>query len=84
MGTVVALHPATLMDTHLVQAAGVQPRSTVDEGATALMRLVTDSALTNGAFYLGLREGRANPQAYDESARGALRALSERLVAAFR
>lgn len=80
--TVVALHPATLMDTHLVQAAGVQPRSTVDEGATALVRLVVDSAPVNGAFYNGLRESRANPQAYDDAARARLRALSERLVAA--
>ncbi|MES2521695.1 MAG: SDR family NAD(P)-dependent oxidoreductase [Gemmatimonadota bacterium] len=79
--TVVALHPATLMDTHLVHAAGVQPRSTVDEGATALFRLITDSALVNGAFYNGLREGRAHPQAYDDSVRAGLRALSERLVA---
>ena len=79
--TVVALHPATLMDTHLVHAAGVQPRSTVDEGATALVRLVVDSAVVHGAFYNGLREARANAQAYDDSARAGLRALSERLVA---
>jgi NAD(P)-dependent dehydrogenase (short-subunit alcohol dehydrogenase family) len=77
----VALHPATLMDTHLVHAAGVQPRSTVDEGATALVRLVVDSAIINGAFYNGLREARANPQAYDDAARAGLRALSDRLVA---
>ncbi|HYW31558.1 MAG TPA: SDR family NAD(P)-dependent oxidoreductase [Gemmatimonas sp.] len=79
--TVVALHPATLMDTHLVHAAGVQPRSTVDEGATALVRLVVDSGITHGAFYNGLRESRAHPQAYDDSVRAGLRTLSERLVA---
>ena len=79
--TVMALHPATLMDTHLVHAAVVQPRSTVDEGATALMRLVVDSTPVSGAFYNGLREARAHPQAYDDSVRAGLRALSERLVA---
>lgn len=79
--TVVALHPATLMDTHLVQAAGVQPRSTVDEGATALVHLVLDSAVVHGAFYNGLREARANAQAYDDSARVQLHALTARLVA---
>ena len=79
--TVVALHPATLMDTHLVLAAGVQPRSSVNEGAEALVRLVLDSAITSGRFYNGMRESRAHPQAYDDAARVQLRALSERLVA---
>lgn len=80
--TVVSLHPATLMDTHLVEAAGVQPRSTVDEGATALMQLITDANITHGAFYRGLVVGRANAQAYDENARAQLRAATERLIAA--
>lgn len=80
--TVVALHPATLMDTHLVAAAGVQPRSTVDEGANALMHLITGTDLQHGAFYRGLVPGRANPQAYDENARAQLKAASERLIKA--
>lgn len=79
--TVVALHPATLMDTHLVEAAGMQARSTVDEGAVALVRLITDSAIVSGAFYRGLIEGRANPQAYDAAAVAQLRALSDKLIA---
>jgi hypothetical protein len=69
------------MDTRMVHAAGVQPRSTVDEGATALVRLIVEGAVTHGAFYTGLREARAHPQAYDDSVRAGLRALSERLVA---
>lgn len=80
--TVVSLHPATLMDTHLVEAAGVQPRSTVDEGATALMQLITDPNITHGAFYRGLTVGRANAQAYDETARAQLKAATEKLIAA--
>ncbi|MBC8087515.1 MAG: SDR family NAD(P)-dependent oxidoreductase [Phycisphaerae bacterium] len=78
--TVVALHPATLMDTHLVEAAGMSPRSTVDEGATALMHLIMDVNITHGAFYRGTIAGRANPQAYDEGARAQLKAVSEKLI----
>ncbi|MEP6835548.1 MAG: SDR family NAD(P)-dependent oxidoreductase [Gemmatimonas sp.] len=79
--TVVALHPASMMDTHLVAAAGMQPRSTVDEGAAALINLVTAPSLTNGMFYNGLRESRANAQAYDEAARARLRVISDSLIA---
>jgi len=79
--TVVSLHPASMMDTHLVEAAGMQPRTTVDEGAVALMNLVTQPTLVNGMFYNGLRESRANPQAYDDAARARLRAISDSLIA---
>jgi NAD(P)-dependent dehydrogenase (short-subunit alcohol dehydrogenase family) len=79
--TVVALHPATLMDTHLVEAAGVRPRSTVDEGATAVMHAITDTTLVSGTFLIGTQAGRANAQAYDDSARAQLKAISDRLIA---
>ncbi len=82
--TVVALHPATLMDTRLVQGAGVQPRSTVDEGAVALLNAVNDTSVASGVFLNGLRVSRANAQAYDESARAQLKAVSERLTSAAR
>ena len=59
----------------------MQPRSTVDEGAVALMNLVTAPSLTNGMFYNGLRESRANPQAYNDSARARLRTISDSLIA---
>lgn len=78
--TVVALHPATLMDTHLVEAAGVRPRSTVDEGATAVMHAITDTTLVSGTFLIGTQTGRANAQAYDEAARAQLKAISDRLI----
>lgn len=79
--TVVSLHPASMMDTHLVAAAGMQPRSTVDDGAVPLMNLITAPSLTNGAFYNGMRESRANPQAYDEAARARLHTISDSLIA---
>lgn len=82
--TVLAMHPASLMDTKLVHAAGVQPRSTVDEGASALMPLLGDSPFPSGSFVNRGEVSRAHPQAYDDVARAKLRTLSEQLTAAFR
>lgn len=79
--SVVALHPASMMDTHLVAAAGMQPRSTVDEGAVAVINLVTAPSVINGMFYNGLRESRANPQAYDDAARARLHTITDSLIA---
>lgn len=77
--TVNALHPATLMNTTMVEQAGVTPRATVDEGADALMQLITGDVGT-GRYFNGLREARANAQAYDEEARARLRELSVELT----
>jgi NAD(P)-dependent dehydrogenase (short-subunit alcohol dehydrogenase family) len=76
-----ALHPATLMDTPMVREAGVQPRSTVDEGAEAVMHLITAAGLESGSYFSGLRPARAHDQAYDADARQRLRRLSEELIA---
>jgi len=78
--SVFALHPATFMDTNMVRSGGITPRSTVDEGADAVMQLVTGEDLEGGAFFNGLRPGRANAQAYDVDARARLRDLSMRLT----
>jgi NAD(P)-dependent dehydrogenase (short-subunit alcohol dehydrogenase family) len=78
--TVSALHPATLMDTPMVQEAGVRPRATVAEGANAVVNLVTGEDIESGSYYNGLREARAAAQAYDEDARNQLRALSQQLT----
>jgi NAD(P)-dependent dehydrogenase (short-subunit alcohol dehydrogenase family) len=77
--TVNALHPATFMDTRMVERAGIEPRSTVDEGADAVMQLITEDVGTGG-YFNGLRPARANAQAYDEDARRRLRELSEELT----
>lgn len=74
-----ALHPATYMDTRMVARAGVEPRSTVDEGADAVMQLITED-VGSGGYFNGLRPSRADAQAYDEEARRALRELSEELT----
>lgn len=78
--TVNALHPATLMDTRMVTEAGIRPRSTVAEGADALVHLITGPDLGTGRYFDGKRPARANAQAYDEEARAQLRRLSEEWV----
>jgi NAD(P)-dependent dehydrogenase (short-subunit alcohol dehydrogenase family) len=78
--TVQSLHPATYMDTHMVRAGGITPRSTVDEGADAVMHLVTGPNLESGQFFNGQQPARANAQAYDAAARARLRALSFELT----
>lgn len=78
--TVNAVHPATLMNTNLVIDAGAQPRSTVDEGADAVMNLITSPSVGTGQYFNQLRAIRAHSQAYDEGARDQLRGLSMRLT----
>ncbi|WP_165966159.1 hypothetical protein [Actinomadura sp. 7K534] len=54
----------------------------MEEGVEATYRLVTDPALddVSGRFYNGLKEARADAQAYDPDARARLRDLSEQLT----
>ncbi|WP_254714466.1 SDR family NAD(P)-dependent oxidoreductase [Actinomadura sp. WMMA1423] len=74
-----ALHPATYMPTKMVTTS---PISTLEEGVRATHRLVTDPALddVSGRFFNGLREARADAQAYDADARARLKALSDELT----
>jgi NAD(P)-dependent dehydrogenase (short-subunit alcohol dehydrogenase family) len=80
--TVNCLHPATYMATTMVREAGVTPVSTVEEGGKAILNLAVSPSLENrtGLYFNGLREGRANPQAYDAGARERLRDLSFKLA----
>jgi NAD(P)-dependent dehydrogenase (short-subunit alcohol dehydrogenase family) len=74
-----ALHPATFMDTGMVRRAGIEPRATVDEGADAVMQLVTDP-VGSGRYFNGLEPVEAHEQAYDRAARDRLRRISRELV----
>ena len=76
-----SLHPATFMATTMVTESGVSPISSVAEGADATMRLITAPDLPTGRYFNGLRESRANSQAYDADARARLRSLSDELIA---
>ena len=80
--TVNALHPATYMDTTMVRRAGITPWSSVEEGAEAILNLATSSALEgqSGLYFNGLREARADGQAYDAKARQRLKAISLELT----
>ncbi|HEX4353676.1 MAG TPA: hypothetical protein VHZ95_12190, partial [Polyangiales bacterium] len=75
-----ALHPATYMPTKIVPS----PTSTLEEGVEATLKLVLDPKLegVSGRFFNGLREQRADTQAYDPQARRKLRELSQQLTSA--
>jgi NAD(P)-dependent dehydrogenase (short-subunit alcohol dehydrogenase family) len=80
--TATALHPATLMGTKMVTGGRFRPQSSVDEGAEATLRLVTDPELNgvSGRFFDGLRESGTHGQADDAVARRRLWEESERLT----
>ena len=82
--TVNALHPASLMPTKMVLEAGWNTMSTVEEGLEATMRLVLDPALesTTGKYFDGLRESKANAQAYDTLVRERLASHTRELISA--
>jgi hypothetical protein len=67
----------------MVRAAGVQPVSTIEEGAESTLRLAVAPELAGvtGRYFNGTREARADAQAYDRDARRRLWELSERFTA---
>ena len=76
------LHPATFMDTHMVQEAHIKPQSTPEEGADAIVHLAMSSDVEGrtGKFFDGMRESRPLEQAFDRDARGRLRQPSFELT----
>jgi NAD(P)-dependent dehydrogenase (short-subunit alcohol dehydrogenase family) len=80
---VTALHPSTFMPTKIL-GPGMDPRSTVQEGIDATVRLVVAPELdgVTGVYFDVQDEARAMDQAYDPDAQRRLRELSEQLVAA--
>ena len=76
------LHPATYMNTTMVRDAGVEPASTVEEGAAAVMQLAASPQIagSTGEYFDGLLPARANAQAYDPQARRRLAEVSARLT----
>ncbi|MXW55938.1 MAG: SDR family NAD(P)-dependent oxidoreductase [Gemmatimonadales bacterium] len=75
-----SLHPATYMPTGMVRRLGATPRSTIAEGADAVMQVVDSDEFESGQYFSGLRPTRANDQAYDAGARARLRELSQELT----
>ena len=79
--TMIALHPATLMDTTMVEGLGVPSRTTVAEGRDHVMGLITAPTLEPGAFYIdGVPARPRDPQPSDAQARARLLELSEELT----
>ncbi len=76
------LHPATYMPTKMVLAARGSSVSTIEEGVQATTHLITAPELdqVSGRYFNGLREARAESQAYDRQARLKLRQLSVQLT----
>jgi len=79
--TVNALHPASLMDTKMVQDTFGYTMSTVEEGAEAVVRLAVSPEVerVTSAYFDGTRGARADQQAYDPQARSKLWDLSGQL-----
>lgn len=77
-----ALHPASLMDTKMVREWFGTPRTTVQEGARHLERLILAEELrgVSGTYFDQDRPARADEQAYDLDARRRLRELSYSLL----
>jgi NAD(P)-dependent dehydrogenase (short-subunit alcohol dehydrogenase family) len=75
-----ALHPASMMDTDMVLERGAQTRSSVHDGAEAVMHLIDAPGLGSGGYFHQTAPARAHEQAYDAAARARLRTLAERLT----
>jgi len=74
-----ALHPYSLMNTDMVLEAGIEPRSSVETGRDALLRLINDDVGT-GKYFRVFEEARARPQAYETEAVARLMEISADLV----
>lgn len=77
---VYALHPATYMDTTMVRSGGMTPRSTVDEGADAVMHAIGTTTEPSGTYFNGRKVGTPHAQAADADPRRRLREVSERIT----
>ncbi len=74
-----AVHPATGMDTSMITSLGMTPRSTVSEGADAVMHAIATDG-PSGSYFLGQTVAAPHAQAADADARRQLREVSRRLT----
>ncbi len=80
--TVNCIHPATYMATTMVLDAGITPRTTIEEGAEATLRMIADPAMdgVTGRFYDGLQRADAIPEARDPEFRRWLHGRTDHLL----
>ena len=83
--TVNCLHPASLMNTHMVRESMIPPMSTVASGVAAVRNLATGPAggALTGRYFDGRCEARAHEAAYDPAIRSRLRTVTAELLAPF-
>jgi NAD(P)-dependent dehydrogenase (short-subunit alcohol dehydrogenase family) len=79
--TMIALHPASMMDTAMVRRSGRPAMTTIDEGRDHVLGLIRAPRLEPGAFYVkGVAVRAPNAQPYDPDARARLLKLSADLT----
>ena len=83
--TVNCLHPASLMNTHMVRESMIPPMSSVASGVTAVMSLVTGPAggTVTGRYFDSTSEARAHEGTYDPATRSRLRTVTGETLAPF-
>lgn len=83
--TVNCLHPASLMNTHMVRESMIPPMSTVASGVAAAMNLAAGpvGGTVTGRYFDGRMQARAHHGTYDPATRSRLRAVTAELLAPF-
>jgi NAD(P)-dependent dehydrogenase (short-subunit alcohol dehydrogenase family) len=83
--TVNCVHPASLMNTHMVRQSLVPPMSTVGTGVKAVMNLAAEpiGGTVTGRYFDGTDEARAHAGTYDTATRSRLRTVTTELLAPF-
>jgi NAD(P)-dependent dehydrogenase (short-subunit alcohol dehydrogenase family) len=75
-----ALHPSTFMDTNMIVGAGLEPRSSVETGRDAVLRLLDAPDVGSGRFLNVFEAARAMEVAYDPAVRARLMEVSDALT----
>jgi NAD(P)-dependent dehydrogenase (short-subunit alcohol dehydrogenase family) len=83
--TVNCLHPASLMNTHMVRESLIPPMSTVASGVRAVLNLAAGPAggTLTGRYFDGTHEARAHEGTYDPAVRTRLRTVTAELLSPF-
>jgi NAD(P)-dependent dehydrogenase (short-subunit alcohol dehydrogenase family) len=83
--TVNCVHPASLMNTHMVRQAWVPPMSSIATGVRAVMNLAVEQtgATVTGRYFDGLREAKALGATYAPEIQSNLRAVTNEILEPF-
>lgn len=83
--TVNCVHPASLMNTHMVRESLIPPMSAVATGVKAVLNLAAGPAggTLTGRYFDGTSEARAHEGTYDPAIRSRLRTLTAGILAPF-